>query len=63
MVGVGQQREAQAVLAAEALVALGRVAADADDGQLGGLERVQVVVELARFLGAAGRTVGNRAGR
>ena len=53
VVGVGQQRELEAVLVAEALVALGIVGRDADDRHAGGLEGGQVVVELARLTGAA----------
>src|SRR5215216_2785525 len=58
VVGVGQQWELEAVLVAEALVALGVVAGDADDRHAGGLEVGQVVVELARFAGAARGIVG-----
>src|SRR6266511_261830 len=58
VVGVGQQREAQPVLVAEALVALGVVGRDADHRDAGGLEGGQVVVELAGFSSAAGGIVG-----
>src|SRR5829696_8821299 len=53
VVGVGQQRELETVLVAEALVALSVVAGDADDRHGGGLEGGQAVVELARLAGAA----------
>src|SRR5215208_3990718 len=53
VVGVGEEGEAQAVLAAEALVAGGVVGGDADHGDAGGPEAGQVVVELAGLLGAS----------